>query len=197
MPPAPFYEIHPNAYLFQKSATPEEEVRQWVAFELLSGYGFHINNIEFEKPVKVGRRTHYADIVVFNNHKPYIVIECKRRDESKIADGLKQAVSYATAYEIRAEFAVCSNGSNWQVMRNINDNWVKVTDIPRIFSSNTRRPIHELFYEINHLELILYWLHRPVPAKYAQIFLSNLQDILLRCQLSIAKTAIPNMVGMT
>jgi hypothetical protein len=46
MPPKSFYEINPKAYLFGKSdETPEEKVRQWVLFELLSTYGICINNL--------------------------------------------------------------------------------------------------------------------------------------------------------
>lgn len=36
MPPKPFYEINLSAYLFDKSETPEEKVRQWAIFELIS-----------------------------------------------------------------------------------------------------------------------------------------------------------------
>jgi hypothetical protein len=38
-----FYEIAPTSYLFGKTDGPEEKVRQWVLFELLSTYGYNIN----------------------------------------------------------------------------------------------------------------------------------------------------------
>lgn len=65
MPPKPFYEVSPQAYLFNKNhETPEEKVRQWALFELLSTYGICINNIDVERQVKVGTRNHRADIVI-------------------------------------------------------------------------------------------------------------------------------------
>ena len=80
MPPKPFYEVQPSAYLFVKydGDKPEEKVRQWALFELLSTYGVFINNIVTERPVKVGTRTHRADIVVLRDGAPYVVIECKK-----------------------------------------------------------------------------------------------------------------------
>ena len=37
------------------------------------------------------------------------------------------------------------------------------------------------------MEVALYWLHRPVPAKSARKFLSSLNEILVLCRLSLAE----------
>ena len=121
MSPKPFYEINPQAYLFDRSdETPEEKVRQWALFELLSTYGVSINNIEIERPVKVGTRNHRADIVVLRESVPYVVIECKKWDDKKEEQGTQQALSYADANTMKARFAVYTNGDIWKVKKK---NW--------------------------------------------------------------------------
>lgn len=185
MSPKPFYEVAPHTYLFQKQETPEEKVRQWAAFELLSTYGYHINDLQFEKPVKVGRRTHYADIVIYRNQKPLIAIECKRMDDTKRDDGIKQAISYATAFEVQAEFAVHTNGITWDVYRNNDNNWVSIIDIPTKEFVNTDDYLASLIFEIELLRPILYWTYRSVPAKEAQTFFKHLQEFFLAQTLTL------------
>lgn len=76
MPPKPYYDVSTEAYLFGKTKEkPEEKVRQWVLFELLSTYGISINSIQVERQVKVGTRTHFADIVILKENTPFVVQE--------------------------------------------------------------------------------------------------------------------------
>ncbi|MBD1933689.1 MULTISPECIES: type I restriction enzyme HsdR N-terminal domain-containing protein [Cyanophyceae] len=111
MSPRPFYEVKPSHYLFNKQETPEEKVRQWILFELLSTYAVPIGNIDVEKPVRVGTRTHRADIVIYQDFIPYIVIECKNQEDKSPDQGLDQAISYASC--LGAKFAVYTNGWDW------------------------------------------------------------------------------------
>ena len=117
MPPKPYYEIQHSAYLFMPNKNaksqdedikpkPEEKIRQWALFELLTTYGVNIKNIEIERPVKVGTRTYRADIVIHRDFAPHVVIECKRWKNKKIDKGIDQAISYANANTIKAKFAV-------------------------------------------------------------------------------------------
>jgi len=108
-----FYEIEKAAYLFGKGGTtnpdrnkPEEAVRQWAAYELLRAYGIAISEIAFERPVRVGSKKYSIDILVSHQGVPFIVVECKLRTDAKAADGMAQAISYADAQNIQAEFAV-------------------------------------------------------------------------------------------
>lgn len=127
----PFYEIDKSTYLFPSCSAqsgergnPEEPVRQWCAFELLRAYGIPIGNIEFERKVRIGSKTYEIDILVCRDGKPWIVVECKEPAHTKHVAAMEQAVSYASGQEIRAEFAVYTNGHIWNVQRRFKNNWI-------------------------------------------------------------------------
>ena len=83
------------SYLFGKSdSNLEERVRQWALFELMSGYGYLINNIRIEHPCQIGTKRFPADIVAFRDERPYIVVECKR-EEIDFSDDWAQVISDA------------------------------------------------------------------------------------------------------
>lgn len=176
MPPRPFYDVEPALYLFGKNEEkPEEGVRQWVLFELLSTYGELVRNIRIEWPVRVGTRTHFADIVVLRNHVPHVVIECKRWEDEKVDRCISQAISYASADEIRAEFAVCTNGRKWLVKRKVENEWVPVPDISTSRDLYLGIELDSLLDFVHSFRPLLYWLHRAVPEDRAQEYLGNLQ----------------------
>ncbi len=166
MSPRPFYEVKPTHYLLNKSETPEEKVRQWVLFELISTYSVHINNIEVEKPVKVGTRTHRADIVVYQDHIPYVIIECKKQDDRKLEQGLEQAVSYANC--LGAKFSVYTNGQIWQVKRFLNSSWEIVTDIPAFNNDSSTKNLDDFANHHTKMMSILYLMYNtPISIKYS------------------------------
>jgi hypothetical protein len=176
MAPRSFYEVKPASYLFGRTETPEEKVRQWALFELLSIYGIHINNIEIEKPVRVGTRIHRADIVILRDHIPHVVIECKEQEHDDPSKASEQAISYAAT--IGAEFSIYTNGSVWIVKRQLGNKWETVPDIGKHAHLPKSMEILSLLQLIHNLTPLLYWLYQPVPAKQAQNFLSLLHDFL-------------------
>lgn len=140
----PFYQIMPAAYLYPdkvKAASDrkqlEEPVRQWCAYELIRTYGIAVINIEFERPVRMGSRPHWIDILVSREGKPSVVVECKKPSDRNADKALEQAVSYADAPEIQAEFAVVTNGKDWQVKRRILGKWCAVPDLSREVDQHT------------------------------------------------------------
>jgi len=172
----PFYEINPEAYLFvKKEETPEEKIRQWVLFELLSSYGISINNLVIERPVKVGTRIHRADIVILRESAPYVVIECKKWDEKKHLHGMQQAISYADANTMKAQYAVYTNGDVWEVKRKIGDNWVDIPDLPKNIDGEYRIELDELVRSINDFGPAFYWYDQNIPAASAKTYFSCLQ----------------------
>lgn len=166
MTPRPFYEINPKTYLFERNDSPEEQVRQWVLFELLSTYGFNINDLQIEVKCKVGRKYFPADVVIYQNRSPIIVIECKRQEEeNKKDEALKQAISYANF--LKAEFVVFTNGNLWVVKKRIREIWHSVSDIPsnkKIVKGNT---LTEWLFFFDDARPILYWMNRQVPSDQA------------------------------
>lgn len=179
MPPKPYYNVQPSAYLFVKNCDekPEEKVRQWALFELLSTYGVFINNIEIERQVKVGTRNHYADIVILRNGVPYVVIECKKWDAKKNAGGMQQALSYADANTMKAKYAVYTNGDVWEVKSKIGRDWVSIPELPKKIDGDYHVKIDKLLSSINYFKPAFYWLNQSVPAASAQTYFSCLQKI--------------------
>lgn len=178
MPPKPFYDINPQAYLFGRNAdTPEEKVRQWALFELLSTYGICINNLEVERPVKVGTRNHRADIVILREDVPYAIVECKKRDDKHHARGMQQAISYADANTIKAKFAVYTNGDRWHVKRKLGCDWVDVPDLPKRTDADYLVRMEDLLISLSDMTPAFYWLNQAVPANSAQAYFACLQNI--------------------
>jgi predicted type IV restriction endonuclease len=142
----PYFEISPDAYLYPEKVKesvrkqPEEPVRQWCAYELVRAYGISVANIEFERPVRMGSRPHWIDILVLRDGKPSVVVECKKPSDRKAEKAMEQAVSYADAPDIRAEFAVVTNGTDWQVKRRIQGIWCPVPDLPREIDFHSATP---------------------------------------------------------
>lgn len=89
-----FYKINPKKYLFGKSDTPEEQVRQWMLYELIEKYGYPISSIEIEYPIKVGSSIYRADIAVLYRDKPIFIVECKRQSELLTTGTKEQLYSY-------------------------------------------------------------------------------------------------------
>ena len=178
MPPRAWYELSPATYLFGYPPTPEEAVRQWVLFEMLSIYGIHIKDIACEVPVRMGSRTYRADIVIRLHHQPHIVIECKSRETEDLTDALMQARSYAQF--LAAPFVVGTNGLTWIVERMIDDEWVRVPDIDMRYGQPSGMPLLDVLPFLDDVRPLLYWLYRPVPAQHADAFFQMLQIVVLQ-----------------
>ncbi|MBN2118310.1 MAG: type I restriction enzyme HsdR N-terminal domain-containing protein [Anaerolineales bacterium] len=172
MPPRPLYKIDPKIYLFGKTESPEEKVRQWSIFELLSTYGFNINDIQIEVRCKIGRKYFPADIVVYQKHTPYIVIECKESKVEESEEALKQAVSYANY--LMAEFVVYTNGISWVVKRKVADRWVSVSDIPTMVEASSSKTITSTLEFVHYVKPLLYWVYKTIPQPQAHKYFSHL-----------------------
>jgi hypothetical protein len=181
-----FYEIDKSAYLFgyglptaNNRKQPEEAVRQWCAFELIRTYGIKVSEIEFEHPVKVGSKNYWIDILVSRKGAPAVVVECKTRDYSRHAKGMAQAISYAGAQTIQAEFAVYTNGDAWHVRRRVRKEWVPIPDLPQHVDQSAAEPITELLQTLKTLNPLLYKLGEPIAGEDAHDFLGAMQAFFI------------------
>ncbi len=178
-----FYKVDRGAWLLlpesrrlsKERASPEEAVRQWCLHELLRAYGVCVTNLEIERPVRVGTRRHRADIVVLRDGQPFIVIECKSRRTRKHDDAMLQAISYATAADMNAEFAAYTNGDIWWVRRRIRDQWVPVSDLPVFRNGTPTADWRDILLAVDRTGPVLYWMDEPVPAKHAPRYFGALQ----------------------
>jgi hypothetical protein len=178
----PFYEISQAAHLFRPESRPagerdqpEEPVRQWCAFELIRAYGIAITEMEFERPVRVGSKTYRIDILVSRGGMPWLAVECKKPARAKPEEGIAQAISYADAQGIHAEFAVYTNGEHWLVRRRVQGRWVVVPDLPREVSSLAAEPITELLKAVTAATPLLYKLDETLEGAEAEKFLVTMQ----------------------
>ncbi len=182
MPRERFYEVNKAAYLFPAHSqpasdrdNPEEPVRQWCAYELIRAYGIPVSDIEFERPVRVGSKTYRIDILVSPGRVPRLVVECKEPNHAKAPEGMGQAISYADAQEIQAEFAVYTNGKVWQVKRRIRGKWIAVPDLPTPITGQDGHPIRELLNTVHDFAPLLYKLDETIEGEDAHKFLYAMQ----------------------
>ncbi len=116
---------------------PEEKIRLLMLKKLVLEYGYPINQINLEIPIKSGQVTlpKKADIVIFNNsvnHDPasqaYIIVEVKKKDRT---DGIDQLQTYCN--NTTAEFGVWFNGKEivYQHRKREPHQFNDIPDIPR------------------------------------------------------------------
>lgn len=89
---------------------PEEWVRQHLIQYLVEIKGYPLSRIAVEFPLKYGRTSRRADIVVFNKSKlPEIIVECKAMNVAIGQKVMDQAAKYNTVLE--SGIVVISNGT--------------------------------------------------------------------------------------
>ncbi len=114
----------------ERPAKPEEIVRQLYAYRLIEQYGYPKKRISFEYPVKFGRETKSADIVISDKDRPdtaYIIVELKK---PKLKDGKNQLRSYCNA--TGAPIGVWTNGEQISHYNRKDPNFFEdITDIPK------------------------------------------------------------------
>ena len=182
MPREPFYPIKKDAYLFPTQALragdqqqPEEAVRQWCAYELIRAHGVRIDELEFERSVRIGSKTYRIDLLVVRRDQPWIVVECKEPNHAKPAEGMAQAISYADAQGVQAPFAVYTNGHLWHVQRRVRGQWLAVPDLPRQPNGLTGEPLTEILRAFKAMAPLLHKLDEPLSGAEAEKYLSAMQ----------------------
>jgi type I restriction enzyme M protein len=120
---------------------PEEVVRQLYVSRLMVRYHYPKKRIKLEHPVKFGRETKAADIVIFDKDRPlveYVIVEVKK---PKLKDGKDQLKSYCNA--TGAPIGVWSNGNQISYYNRKDPNYFEdITDIP-----NTDQTLFDIIQE--------------------------------------------------
>jgi len=159
-------------------------------FELIRYYGYSIEQIKIEKSVQYGSRRGFIDVIIYRNDKQFIVIECKRQtDYSKSKDHMKQAISYANADSIQAEFCVFTDGNIWQVKRKTVAGWINYPNIPKLNNSNqTEFEFSTLLHDLDELKPVLHWLYQPISGEAVISFLGAITPIFYAHSIIITGT---------
>lgn len=179
MPRRSFYEVPKTAWLHVKdqatSSQPEESVRQWCLHELIRAYGVCITDLRSEAKAKVGSKDYRIDILIEREAKPWIVVECKRREHTDHQKAMEQAISYADAQRIQAEFAVYTNGDVWDVRRRIRTGWVPAIDLPIIGGVAANSDLVDHLLVLQSIQPMLHKLDSPIKGAEAARLLSAMQ----------------------
>ena len=114
-----------------RSARPEEIVRQLYIRKLMDEYGYPRERIAVEKAVQFGSSTRAADIVICDRDEPdaaYIIVEVKRPRRS---DGVEQLKSYCNAEG--SPIGVWTNGGETVILHREEPNLYRnLSDIPKV-----------------------------------------------------------------
>lgn len=90
--------------------TPEEWVRQNFIQYLVQTKKYPSALIGVEKEIKLGELKKRFDILVYNQqHRPWMMIECKAMDVQLTAEVLQQVLRYNVS--VRVEYLVITNGT--------------------------------------------------------------------------------------
>ena len=88
--------------------TPEEGVRQWVIGLLHDRYGYPLELMQVEGAITLNGMTRRCDIVVYQDGRPWMIVECKKNEipiTQKVCD---QACRYNTVLQV--PYLVLTNG---------------------------------------------------------------------------------------
>jgi len=93
--------------------TPEEWVRQnWIRFAV-EYLKFPEGIIQIESGLRVNQNQRRSDILIYQNSKPIVLIECKA-PKIKIGDNtMNQALNYNKVYDVK--YIVLTNGLEHQI----------------------------------------------------------------------------------
>ena len=117
---------------------PEEKVQAETFLRIILDYNYPVSHIRQFVPVKMGRETKEADIVIYKDDMclvPYILVECKRQEvsEAEYQQAVEQAYSYAFALPQDVKFVWVTSGIKsdyFEVDKNKNTRHQK-SDIPQ------------------------------------------------------------------
>jgi len=118
----PLKEINGRLYVFDQVRkkyllfTPEEEVRQGMLDLLIHTLHYPKGLLSVESGLKYNTRQKRTDIVVFDSDgRPYMVVECKRKEERLGKEELFQLSVYNNT--LRAEILILTNGIDLLCMK--------------------------------------------------------------------------------
>lgn len=108
--------------------TPEEWVRQNFLQYLIQVKNYPASLISVEKLIKVGELAKRYDIVVYNNQKPWMIVECKESNTSINTNVIEQVMYYNMALSI--SYFIVTNGNRSFAYKIADNAFRELTDLP-------------------------------------------------------------------
>jgi len=134
-----------------------------------------VTDLSFEAKAQVGSKTYRIDILIKRDGEPWIVVECKRSDHAAHDKAMEQAISYADAQRIQAEFAIYTNGDVWHVRRHAADGWVPVLDLPAMSEAATNHQLVDHLRVLQSMMPMLHMLDQEIKGRDAARFLGAMK----------------------
>lgn len=110
------------------SLTPEEWVRQNFLRYLIQAKHYPSSLISVEKIIKVGELKKRYDIVVYNNNKPWMIVECKESNTTINTAVIEQVIRYNMALSI--QYFIVTNGSQSFAFEIAEGSFKELDDLP-------------------------------------------------------------------
>ena len=110
--------------------SPEEWVRQNFLQYLVQVKHYPLSLIAVEKIIKLGELTKRFDVVVYQNRKPWMIVECKEANTPMNTAVIEQILRYNLA--LSARYFVITNGNQsfgYEVLENA---FIELTDLPEL-----------------------------------------------------------------
>ena len=107
--------------------TPEEWVRQHLCHYLVEHKGYPKDLISMEQGLTIAKNNYRADVVVYQDRKPFMVIECKAPHINLSQDTVDQITRYNLHFNV--PHLLISNGMKHLHFRREDDSWNLVGEI--------------------------------------------------------------------
>lgn len=108
--------------------TPEEWVRQNFIQFLLQVKQYPASVIAVEKEIRLGELKKRCDLVVYKEHKPWIIIECKEQDVPLTESVLQQSLRYNITLQVA--IIVITNGTSSFAFQLADGHAQELSDLP-------------------------------------------------------------------
>lgn len=108
--------------------TPEEWVRQNFLQYLVLVKNYPSTLIAVEREIKLGDVKKRFDIVVYNNEKPWMIVECKEMGVELSEAVIKQILNYNITLQVK--FLVVTNGTSTFALKVEQGNFEWLQNLP-------------------------------------------------------------------
>lgn len=108
--------------------TPEEWVRQNFLQYLIQTKKYPATLIAIEKEIKLGELKKRCDIVIYKNHKPWMIVECKEMNVVLNENVIEQILRYNMVMKV--EYLIITNGTTIYAWNIFNEKANEINLIP-------------------------------------------------------------------
>jgi type I restriction enzyme M protein len=165
----------------------EDDCAENVVVPLLLRLGYTQNQIRRKVTIisQSGRKFRkQADLILFKNEIPALVVETKRLSHKLREEDANQALSYAQLFDPPAPYAVLTNGKDWEVYKLFDEAIGGLEEVPEP---------DDLYSAVSSVSGVIIDPERKQAAERLLVTLENkdsLEDAFKRCRQALAKEGL-------